>query len=81
MKIVIAGDGKMGATLTRQLSQEGYDLTLIDKNLRVLEENQERYDVMVVQGNCASMEVLSQAGVMEADLLMAMTSSACSGER
>lgn len=73
MKIVIAGDGKMGATLTRQLSQEGYDLTLIDKNLRVLEENQERYDVMVVQGNCASMEVLSQAGVMEADLLMAMT--------
>lgn len=73
MKIIIAGVGKMGSTLTRHLSAEGYDLTLIDKNIRVLEENQEKYDVMVVQGNCASMEVLSQAGVAEADLLIAMT--------
>ncbi len=72
MKIIIAGDGKMGATLTRQLSAEGYDLTLIDKNLKVLEECQERYDVMVIQGNCASMDVLTQAGVKEADLLIAM---------
>ena len=72
MKIIIAGDGKMGATLTRQLSAEGDDLTLIDSNPKVLESSEERYDVMVVQGNCASMETLSQAGVREADLLIAM---------
>jgi trk system potassium uptake protein TrkA len=73
VKIIIAGDGKMGATLTRQLSAEGDDLTLIDSNSNVLEFSQVRYDVMVVQGNCASMEVLQQAGVKEADLLIAMT--------
>jgi len=72
VKIIIAGNGKMGANLTRKLSSEGHDLTLIDKSLKILEENQERYDVMVVQGNCASMNVLLQAGVMEADLLIAM---------
>ena len=72
MKIIIAGDGKMGATLTRQLSAEGYDLTLIDSNSKVLESSEERYDIMVVQGNCASMEVLAQAGVKEADLLIAV---------
>lgn len=72
MKIIIAGDGKMGANLTRQLSSEGYDLTIIDQNLKTLEGSQERYDVMVVHGNCASMEVLMQAGVKEADLLIAM---------
>lgn len=72
MKIIIAGDGKMGATLTRQLSAEGYDLTLIDANPKVLESSEERYDIMVVQGNCASMEVLLQAGVKEADLLIAV---------
>lgn len=72
MKIIIAGDGKMGATLTRQFSAEGYDLTLIDSNANVLETSEERYDVLVVQGNCASMEVLKQAGVREADLLIAM---------
>lgn len=72
MKIIIAGDGKMGATLTRQLSAEGDDLTLIDSNPKVLESSEERYDVMVVQGNCASMDVLEQAGAREADLLIAV---------
>ena len=73
MKIIIAGDGKMGSTLTRQLSMEGYDLTLIDSNPKVLGSSEERYDVLVVQGNCASMEVLLQAGVKDADLLIAVT--------
>ena len=58
MKIIIAGDGKVGAMLTKQLSAEGYDLTLIDANLQVLESTEERYDIMAVQGNCASMETL-----------------------
>ncbi|MCI9438901.1 MAG: Trk system potassium transporter TrkA [Lachnospiraceae bacterium] len=72
MKIIIAGNGKVGAALTRQLSAEGDELTLIDSNLKVLESSEERYDIMVVQGNCASMDVLRQAGVKEADLLIAM---------
>ena len=72
MKIIIAGNGKMGAALTSQLAAEGDDLTLIDSNLKVLESSEERYDIMVVHGNCASMEVLTQAGVKEADLLIAM---------
>ncbi len=73
MKIIIAGNGKVGAALTRQLSSEGDDLTLIDSNLEVLASSEERYDIMVVQGNCASMKVLQQAGVEDADLLIAMT--------
>lgn len=72
MKIIIAGNGKMGAALTRQLAAEGDDLTLIDSNMKVLESSEERYDIMVVHGNCASMDVLIQAGVKEADLLIAM---------
>lgn len=75
MKILIAGDGKVGATLTRQLSAEGYDLTLIDSNQHVLESSIERYDVLSVQGNCASMETLRQANVEGADLLIAATSA------
>ncbi|MCI9676907.1 MAG: Trk system potassium transporter TrkA [Lachnospiraceae bacterium] len=73
MKIIVAGDGKLGSMLTRQLSAEGYDLTLIDANLKQLESSVERFDIMVVQGNCASMDVLDQAGVKEADLLIAAT--------
>ena len=75
MNIIIAGDGRVGSTLARQLSAEGYDLTLIDSDNAVLESSEERYDVMTIHGNCASMAVLRQAGVMEADLLIAVTSA------
>lgn len=73
MNIIIAGAGKVGSTLARQLAAEGYDLTLIDRNQRVLESSVEAFDVMAVHGNCANMAVLQQAGVMEADLLIAAT--------
>ena len=75
MNIIIAGDGKVGSTLARQLSSEGYDITLIDSNPKVLEVSVERYDVIAVHGNCASMNVLRQAGVADADLLIAATSA------
>lgn len=74
MHIIIAGNGKVGATLARQLSAEGYDLTVIDSDQAVLEEIIARYDVMAVNGNCASMPILLQAGVMDADLLIAAAS-------
>ena len=48
MKIIIAGVGKVGSTLTRQLSASGYDITLIDVKQQVLEANVEKYDVMAV---------------------------------
>ena len=73
MKIIIAGDGKVGSTLTRQLVTEGHDITLIDARAEVLEVSEDRYDVMAVQGNCASMDTLSRAGVEEADAVLVMT--------
>ena len=73
MNIIIAGNGKVGSTLTRLLSAEGHDVTLIDTNSHVLEESLEQYDVMAISGNCASMNTLLQAGAREADLLIAAT--------
>jgi len=75
MDIIIAGGGKVGQTLARQLAAEGHDLTLIDTNSQVLESTVERYDAMAVAGNCASKEVLLQAGVQDADLLIAVTNA------
>lgn len=75
MKILIAGSGKLGETLARQLCAEEHDVTLVDSDRSVLESGLNRYDVMGVMGNCASMEVLRQAGVESADLLIAVTGS------
>ena len=74
MNIIIAGDGKVGSMLTRQLSTEGHNITVIDSNPKVLEATVERYDVIAITGNCASMDVLLQAGIRDADLLIAATS-------
>ena len=71
MKIIIAGIGKIGAALARQLSAEGYELTLVDEDRDVLEQNMENFDVMSVCGNCATRDVLMQAGVTTAALLIA----------
>lgn len=73
MNIIIAGGGKVGQTLARQLSAEGHDLTLIDRDNQVLEKTVDRYDAMVVAGNCASKETLISAGIQKADLLIAVT--------
>ena len=75
MNIIIAGDGKVGSMLTRQLSSEGHDITVIDCNSKVLQASVERYDVIAVHGNCASMGVLQQAVVKDADLLIAATNA------
>lgn len=64
MKIIIAGLGKVGNTLARQLAAENdYDLTVVDRNAQVLQTVVEKYDVLGVQGNCAAMTTLVDAGV------------------
>ena len=75
MNIIIAGVGKIGRTLAKQLAEEGHDLTLIDENNRVLETTVEQFDAMGVHGNCASMEVLKSAGIEETDLVIAVTNA------
>lgn len=73
MKIIIAGSGKVGYALTRQLSSEGYDITVVDKDSDALQNVMEHYDVMAVCGNCATKNILVSAGVSDADLLIAAT--------
>lgn len=74
MKIVVVGDGKVGYTLTKQLSQEGHDLVVIDNDPRVLQHSMESLDVFVVQGNGATLSVQQEAEVGQSDLLIAATS-------
>lgn len=73
MNIIVAGAGKTGLTLAQRMIAEGHNITLIDTNSQVLETAVERYDAMAVCGNAASREVLLQAGVEEADLVIAVT--------
>lgn len=75
LNIIIIGSGKVGTTLVEQLSHEGHDITIIDQNEKKLQELTNLYDAMGVVGNGASYSVQQEAGVKDADLLIAVTGS------
>ncbi|MDD2503876.1 MAG: Trk system potassium transporter TrkA [Clostridia bacterium] len=75
MKIIIIGGGKVGYNLAENLSREDNDITIIDKNADALKKADEYLDVMCIKGNGLSTRVLTEAGVKEADLLIAVTNS------
>ena len=73
MKIIIAGCGKVGTTITEQLSAEGHDIAVIDSYADVVNSVANTYDVLGVIGNAASHAVQIEAGVEDADLFIAVT--------
>ncbi len=75
MEIIVAGAGKVGLTLARQLVSEEHSVTLIDMNSQILEDAIGQFDTMSICGNCASKEILLQAGVEKADLVIAATNA------
>ena len=75
MKIIIVGCGKVGTTLAEQLNRENHDITLIDCDSEALQSISDSTDVMSVTGNGAVYQVQMEAGIKEADLLIATTNS------
>ncbi len=75
MNIVIAGAGDMGYHLAEQLSFDNKDITLIDTDRNVLDYVASKLDVMTVQGDATSIDVLQQANVEDANMLLAVTTS------
>ena len=75
MKIVIIGDGKVGRKLAAQLSEEDYDIVLIDQNAGKLKEALNQMDIFCITGNGADAEVQKEADVPHADLVIACAST------
>ena len=75
LKIIIVGCGKVGSTLVEQLAKEGHNITVVDKRAGKLQELTAQYDVMGIEGNGASYSIQKEAGVDQADLMIAVTDS------
>lgn len=75
MQIIIVGCGKVGCTLAEQLQEEDTDITLVDISQEKLTSLCDNVDAMGVLGNGASINVLMEAGVETADILIAVTGS------
>lgn len=73
MNILILGGGKVGSALAEQLNQENHEITLIDIREEVIEYAVSSLDIQGVVGNGSSYRVLQDAGIADANLVIAVT--------
>ena len=73
MKIIIVGAGTVGTVICTQLANDGHNITLVDHDVAVLTELSNKFDIIGVEGNGASVSTLRKAGADKADLLVAVT--------
>ena len=75
MRVIVVGCGKVGTRIASQLSTEGWDVTVLDNNPAHLHRISDSYDVLAMEGDGSSYTTLVEAGVKEADLIIAVTDS------
>lgn len=74
MKIIIAGAGEVGYHLSKQLSNENHDITVLDLDNSSLERVNSAMDVLTITGSSTSLKVLTKANCEKTDLVVAVTS-------
>ncbi len=75
MRVLIVGAGEVGFHLAARLSEESQDVVVIESDPDRADYTSEQLDVMTIVGNGASVPVLERAGIRQARILMAVTSS------
>jgi len=75
MKIIILGAGQVGSTVAQSLASEANDITVVDRTPQLLMTLQERTDIRTVVGHASHPDVLREAGIEDADMILAVTNS------
>ncbi|MGM0540906.1 MAG: Trk system potassium transporter TrkA [Pseudomonadota bacterium] len=73
MNIVILGAGQVGSSLAEVLAHENHDVTVVDFDNLHLQRLQDRLDIRTICGHASHPDILSQAGLEDADMLIAVT--------
>ena len=73
MNIVILGAGTVGSSIAEQLCSSNHSVTLVDRDPDRVRSINEKYDVRALTGSASQSSVLFQAGMVAADLCLAVT--------
>jgi trk system potassium uptake protein TrkA len=75
MHIVIAGIGRVGSELARRMSLDGHDVVAIDKQVEAFDRLGSEFNGETVTGEAFDVSILRQAGIENAEVFLAVTSS------
>ena len=75
MKIIIVGAGEVGFHIASHLALENKDVVVLDKNPDAIRRVSDNLDVQVVIGSGSSPVVLEEAGIQDAEIILAVTNS------
>ncbi len=75
MKIIIVGAGEVGFHIASRLSIESKDVVVIDRNPEAIRRISDNTDVQIINGSGSSPVVLEEAGIREAEIILAVTDS------
>jgi trk system potassium uptake protein TrkA len=75
MRTVIVGAGEFGRNLAATFRNDQHDVVVVDADTAICAQLRDKFDVMTVVGDGATLSALEEAGIDQADLLVAVTSS------
>ena len=75
LKLIVCGAGVIGSNLAKYLAEEGHEVNLIEQKPNVATKATEKLDVQVTVGSAFEPQVLKDAGVVQADMVIAVTNS------
>lgn len=75
MRVLVVGAGEVGFHLAQRLSEEHQDVVIIEGDPERAETASQQLDVQTIVGNGASLSVLEQASVRDAQMVLAVTSA------
>ncbi len=73
MNIIICGAGRVGYTITKNLTQQNHSVTVIDQSSEDIQKINETLDVKAIVGKATSPSVLEKANTKDADMIIAVT--------
>lgn len=75
MKIIIVGAGEVGYHIASRLALENKDVVVVDKDTAAIRRVADNIDVQTLNGSGSSPSVLEEAGIRQAEILLAVTNS------
>lgn len=75
MRILIGGGGQVAERIAIRLTREGNEVTIVEQNPIRCRELDEVLDARIVHGSISSIDTLRKAGIADAEMLLAITTS------